>query len=258
MALDKILNSKVAERTRRFLGKHSGIYFKLKRFTASSSEELRTVKLLHAQGIDCVLDVGANTGQFAESLYDFGYTGRVISFEPVAAVHAALRKRAAKYPNWVVAERCAIGDQDGETTIHVSDATVFSSLLKIKDKHAQSVKKARIIAEEKVPLHRLDSIVGKYLPEKATTTLLLKIDTQGFEKQVLAGAVNTLAGARGLKIEIPLSPIYEDVQFTFFQVIDFVRDNGFTPYSFSNEGVNLDTGRLNTMDGIFFREASQG
>ncbi len=253
MALDKILNSKFAERTRRLLGKHSGVYFKLKRFTASSSEELRTVKLLQSQGIDCVLDIGANTGQFAESLFDFGYTGRVISFEPVGAVHAALSKRAKKYPNWDVADRCAIGDHDGEATIHISDATVFSSLLKIKADHANSVRKARTIAEEQVPLYRLDSIIGKYLPQQSGNSVLLKIDTQGFEKQVLAGAAETLARAKGLKIEIPLSPIYEDVQFTFFEIIEFVRDNGFSPYSFSNEGVNLQTGRLNTMDGIFFR-----
>jgi len=249
----KILNSKPAERARRFLGKNTGVYLKLKKFTASTSDELRTVKLLELMNIDCVIDVGANSGQFAESLYDFGYKHKVISFEPVERVYEQLEKQAAKYPQWTVAERCAIGDVDGEATLHVSDATVFSSLLKIKNSHVENKHKSRIVREEKVKTWRLDTILGKYLDNPANHRIVIKIDTQGFEKQVLDGAEELLKSVIGLKIEIPLTPIYEDVAFTFYEIIDYMKTNGYEPYSFNNEGVNLETGRLNTIDGLFFK-----
>lgn len=251
--IEKILNSKPLERARRFLGKKTGVYLKLKRFTASSSDELRTVMLLDLMGINCVIDVGANSGQFAESLYDFGYQHTVISFEPVKSVHEQLQKRAMKYDKWVVAEPCAIGDANGTSTINVSDATVFSSLLDIKKAYVESTQKSQVVSSEEINVFRLDTIIGKYLDVSADKRILLKIDTQGYEKQVLDGAPELLKSLVGLKIEIPLTPIYDGVAYTFYDIIDFMKENGYVPYSFNNEGVNLKTGRLNTIDGLFFK-----
>lgn len=252
--LQRILQSKALERAKRVVGKHSGLYLKLKRFTPSASEEMRTAMLCQHKGITHVIDIGANTGQFAESLYDFGYTGKVISFEPVSKVWEQLRQRAQAYPNWEVAERCAIGDQDGEIVMNISDDTVFSSALPIKDSYVAHNRKSRIVQQETAPAYRLDSIIEQYLPQGAAARILLKIDTQGYEKQVLDGAAGTLARSLGLKIEVPLYAMYEHTAFTFYDIADFTRAAGFQPYSFHIEGVDLDTGRVNTMDGLFFRE----
>ncbi len=249
----RILQSKALERARRFWGKQTGLYLKLKRFTASASPELRTAMLLKGQAIDWVIDVGANTGQFAESLYDFGYTGKVVSFEPVAGPYEELVSRSRPYPGWTVAQRAAIGDTDGEIEINVTDDTVFSSVLPIKDSYVAHNPKSRIVAKEKIPVHRLDSIADQYIPDGAR--ILLKVDTQGFERQVLAGAQQLIDRVQGLKIEMPLYPIYEGNDFTFYDIVDFMRTHGFQPYSFQVEGVDLDTGRMNTIDGLFFREA---
>jgi FkbM family methyltransferase len=213
---------------------------------------MRCAMLCRGQGITHVIDIGANTGQFAESLYDFGYQGQVISFEPVSKVHRALQKRARRYPNWQVAERCAIGGQDGEIDINVADDTVFSSVLPIKDSYVAHNRKSRIVAKEKTPIYRIDSIIGQYLPEQ-DARILLKIDTQGYEKEVLDGAAETLRRAQGLKIEIPLYAIYEHTQFAFYDILALTKALGFQPYSFHIEGVDLDTGRVNTMDGMFFK-----
>lgn len=250
--LQKILQSKTLERTRRYWGKKTGLHLRLKRFTASASEPLRTAMLLQYHGIDFVFDIGANTGQFAESLYDFGYKGRVVSFEPVQQAYAELLQRKAPHALWEVAERCAIGGEDGEIEINVSNDTVFSSILPIEDSYVAHNAKSRIVAKEKTPLHRIDTIAGRYL--KGGEKILLKIDTQGYEKEVLNGATELIKKAKGLKIEIPLYPIYHNTGFTFYEIIDFVKTNGFQPYSFHVEGVDLPTGRVNTIDGLFFKE----
>ncbi|GJM36039.1 MAG: hypothetical protein DHS20C18_50400 [Saprospiraceae bacterium] len=249
----KILQSKMVERLRRQVGKTTGLHLRLKRFTPSASEEMRTAMLLQHKGVDFVIDIGANTGQFAESLYDFGYTGKVVSFEPVGSVHEHLQQRSQSYPNWTVAERCAIGNQDGETQINVSNDSVFSSVLEIEDSYVSHNPKSKIVSKEKIKLYKIDTILPKYLPED-NSGILLKIDTQGFEKEVLDGAQETLAKAKGIKIEIPLYPIYRDTHFEFYDIIDFVKKHGFKPYSFHVEGVDLNTGRVNTIDGLFFRD----
>jgi FkbM family methyltransferase len=251
--IEKVLNSKKVERFRRFLGTRSGIYLKLKRLTPSTSEDMRNAAILNHLGIKYVLDVGANTGQFAESLFDFGYKGKVISFEPVAACYDGLVKRSLKNENHIVAERCAIGDIDGEIVVNVSDDSVFSSILKIKDEHTIIRPKSRIVKEELVNIYRLDSIIDKYIP-KEETSILLKIDTQGFEKSVLDGAQETIKRLSGIKIEIPLVPIYNDTKFTFYEIVDFMKAHHFVPYNFNTEGVNLKTGRVFTIDGTFFKE----
>ncbi len=249
--LQKILQSKWLERLRRRLGKATGLHLRLKRFTASASEPLRTAMLLKEMGIKQVIDIGANTGQFAESLYDFGYEGKVVSFEPVAAARKVLLKRSAAYPGWEVAPPCAIGAEEGEIEMKISDDSVFSSALEIKDSYVAHNPKARIVRSERVPLHRIDEIAPKYI-DFSKDDVLLKIDTQGFEKQVLDGAEGILSRVKGIKIEIPLYPIYEGTDFAFYEIVDFMKEHGFQPYSFHIEGVDLNTGRVNTIDGLFF------
>lgn len=249
--LQRILQSKTLERARRRVGKATGLHVRLKRFTPSASPELRTAMLLRDRRINLVLDVGANTGQFAEALYDFGYTGRVVSFEPTAAPWAELHKRSAGYPDWTVADRMAIGDTDGTITMHVSDDSVFNSALPIKDTYTAHNPKARIVSTEEVPVHRLDSIYRQFV--RPGDRILLKVDTQGFEKQVLDGAAELVKQVEGLKIEIPLYAIYEHTVFGFYEIIDYMRQRDMEPYSIQVEGVDLDSGRVNTIDGLFFK-----
>ncbi|MCD4698004.1 MAG: FkbM family methyltransferase [Bacteroidales bacterium] len=254
--LEKTLQSKKVDRFRRYLGKSTGIYLKLKRFTPSTSEALRTATILNNLNIKYVFDIGANTGQFAESLFDFNYKGTVISFEPVTSCYNTLLERSRKYPNMIVHEKCAIGDDDQLIDINVTDDSVFSSILKIKDFHARLKPKSKIVKQETVNMFRLDSIIDKYIDDKETS-ILLKIDTQGFEKEVLDGAKNSLKRIQGIKIEIPLVSIYENTKFTFYKIIDFLKQHNFSPYSFNIEGVNLKTGRVHTIDGLFIRESNQ-
>lgn len=84
-------------------------------------------------GIDCVLDVGANKGQYYEFLRDqVGFRGRVISFEPIPDLAEALRGRAAHDSNWTVCD-FAVGRKDDVLPLNVTNRSGWSSFLKKAD-----------------------------------------------------------------------------------------------------------------------------
>ena len=71
-------------------------------------------RALTVQGIDAVIDVGANVGQYASSLRAAGWVGPILSIEPAPEAHAVLRARAADDPRWLVAPPMAIAERAGE------------------------------------------------------------------------------------------------------------------------------------------------
>ena len=46
----------------------------------------RRMKLISLKEIDLIIDVGANIGQYATLIREYGYKGRISSFEPLLAV----------------------------------------------------------------------------------------------------------------------------------------------------------------------------
>src|SRR4051794_23129302 len=72
----------------------------LVRYPYSSDPAKRWVQMFGHHGIDLVLDVGANDGGFAGDIRAFGYTGRIVSFEPLAEAFAGLCRRAAVDEKW--------------------------------------------------------------------------------------------------------------------------------------------------------------
>src|SRR5579863_10228458 len=84
--------------------------------------------ILEKLSINCVLDVGANRGQFGTLLRGIGYTGWIISFEPIRASYEALKAVAAKREPWRVFPY-ALGATNERREINVAEETVFSSFL---------------------------------------------------------------------------------------------------------------------------------
>ena len=131
--------------------------------------------------IDLVIDVGANVGQFGESLRTQGYRGRIVSFEPVEAVFRALQGKAAADGNWE-AHHCGLGARSGSAAIHVSELSVFSSLLPLVSTATQHDRRMATEYSEQAEIKTLDEVAAT-LPGR----MLLKIDTQGYERQVIEG-----------------------------------------------------------------------
>src|SRR5581483_475032 len=83
--------------------------------------------LFAALQIDCVLDVGANTGQYYDFLrHRVGYAGLIVSFEPVEQNIAILRERSRLDPRWSI-EPYALGSDEGAHEFNVMRSTLFSS-----------------------------------------------------------------------------------------------------------------------------------
>lgn len=152
-----------------------------------------------------MFDVGANTGQFARELRTERYKGRIISFEPLGSCHEMLSLAAEHDQNWFVAPPMALGAKKGEAEMLVAENLVSSSLLPVVEKSINAAPHSRQVSREMVTVHRLDSIVD----DQWEPPFAIKVDTQGFEMQVLQGAEDILARTVLLLLEMSLVPLYQ-------------------------------------------------
>lgn len=167
------------------------------------------VGLLLRYQIDTVLDVGANEGQFGAALRDGGYAGRLISFEPASPTRARLAARAAADPLWEV-QGCALGDADTTVELTLRSASTLTSLLTpdlTSDLIAPSAWDA--VGTERVPVRRLDTLWDELSLPRDGRRVFLKVDAQGYDETVLAGASAVLQYLRGVQTEVAFLAIYQ-------------------------------------------------
>ena len=213
-----------------------------------TSQKLRHHLLFSQLHIDLVLDVGANTGQFARQCRAAGYSGKIFSFEPSASAHAALLRSAASDPLWTVADRMALGAANGETEINIAVNSYSSSILPMLDAHRSAAPNSVYIQKERVPLRRLDDVVVATVPSH--NNIFLKLDVQGYESHVLAGATQVLARSVALQLEMSLIPLYEG-ETLMPQMHANLAAQGFALWDLEPSFRDPATGRLLQVDGIF-------
>lgn len=221
------------------------------RYDPKTTQFGRFMPALQTFGIDLILDVGANEGQFCESLRESGYTGRMVSFEPLSSAYENLLIASSRDSNWLVHPRCAVGDSIGEIEINISANSVSSSVLPMLDSHIQAAPNSHYIGKDKCPLITLDSVLSTYFDASKST--LLKIDTQGYEWQVLDGAREIMPKIHGVLIEMSLIPLYEG-QKLWLDIIERLESEGFTLWSIQPAFVDPQNSRTLQLDGLFFRQ----
>ena len=223
----------------------------LKRYNIQTSEAAKMQRLLAYHNIDLVFDVGANIGQYAKLLRELGYSGRIVSFEPLSSAYSQLKAVSEKDPLWEIAPQAAIGNQEGEITINIAGNSYSSSALPMLDAHLESAPESAYSGSETVKLSRLDIIAKDYIKSE-TKSIFLKIDVQGLEKQVLEGATAILPSIKGIKLELSLVPLYKG-QVLFKEMIDIIEKLGYELYGIEPGFTAEKTGRMLQMDGIFFK-----
>jgi FkbM family methyltransferase len=209
----------------------------------------KLVTQLTHHAITHVLDVGANKGQFALALRRAGFAGDVTSFEPLPDAHAELVHFAKNDARWHIAQRAAVGAKAGVAQINVSQNSHSSSLLPVTATSTMAAPSSAFIGTVETPMITLDNYD---LPAAQGT--FIKVDTQGFEMEVLKGATKLLKSAKGVQLEMSFTPMYEGAP-DFETLYRFMIDRGFVLWGMDTAFRDPKTRRLYQVDATFFRNA---
>jgi FkbM family methyltransferase len=165
--------------------------------------------MLRELKVNCVVDVGANVGQFGKHLRRTGYRGRIVSFEPLPHLSERLKVAAHGDPDWVVFEH-ALGDTEGEFEMNVTEGSgVTSSLLSANDFGRSRFEKLRDTTTQTIRVRRLDDVFDEVVAGIESPRVYLKMDTQGYDLQVFAGAGDRIKDVVGMQSEVSSVPIYD-------------------------------------------------
>jgi len=222
--------------------------FQLKRYP--DADIRRRLKIIKSQNINCILDIGANTGQFAVYMRSYGYQDKIRSFEPLKTAFEKLHALAGKDAKWK-AFNFALGHENQTNTINVSKNSSSSSILDMLPEHLSSAPHSKYIDVEDIEIKTLDSVFDELCDNE--DNIMLKIDTQGFEKQVIDGAKDTLEHIKIIQLEMSIIPLYQN-ELLFRPMIDYLDSLGFQLFSLENGFANPETGQLLQVDGIFVRK----
>ena len=211
----------------------------------------RPIDFIRSREINLVIDVGANIGQYGANLRKEGYAGWIVSFEPISAAYRELLDRSNNDDRWKMVNM-ALGDDEGTALINVSKSSIFSSILPQLPAATAFDPNAQVVRSESVRVGRLDDIFEK-LPNSSSKAAFLKIDTQGFEKQVLLGATNCLSKFLGVQMELPIMHLYEGT-WAFHEAVAYMIGRGFEISNISPVNYDpTDTASLVEVDCIFRR-----
>jgi FkbM family methyltransferase len=211
----------------------------------------RRAQLLEVYAVDLVIDVGANAGQYARSLRESAYPGRIASFEPASAPFAALQRATAADARWEC-HRLALGRARGQAVLNIAADDRASSLLGVMDRHVDAAPQSGFVGREEVDLETLDSVWSDLRIEAASP--YLKIDVQGCELDVLRGGETVVAQCVLVELELSLTPLYEGGPL-FHEALDWLRARDFTPVAFECVLDDRRTGEMLQLDGIFAAQA---
>lgn len=209
-------------------------------------------RLFKNYNLDLVIDVGANEGQFYTEIRELGYTNKVISFEPLHDAHAAMSRKFSNDPNLNLHPRCAIGNYTGKIDINVSGNSVSSSILEMDKSHYNIVPSSRYIGKDQVNIFRLDDIFTQQNP--LPPSVMLKIDTQGYENNVLDGAASLINNISVLMLEISFLHLYSN-QPKWDDLLRRVSTLGFTIFAIQPGFIDPKTYQLCQADFVFIRKS---
>lgn len=226
--------------------------FEVQRQDPDGSYPKRRQSLIEDNGVGTVLDIGAHAGEFGESLRHHGYRGRIVSFEPVATQFERLRRVADADPAWSC-RKVAVGDRTGEVEIHISGNDGFSSSIREMDaRHEEADPASSYVGSETVEISTLDD---EQAQSSDAAPFFLKVDTQGFESEVLAGGSKTLGRCAMVELELGLVELYSG-QALFDELVSLMVAKGFVLNDIEPGFRDERSGQLLQVDALFVATVS--
>ena len=178
---------------------------------------------LKKSNIGVVLDIGANEGQYSQELRKAGFKGRIFSFEPLSEAYKNLKLNAAHDEKWHTFN-FALGEVDRMALINISKHSPSSSILPMTSLHREAAPGSEYISEEQIEIKTLDNIFDTLsIPSE---NVFLKVDTQGYERKVLDGAINSLSQISGIQLELSTVELYEREE-AYYSLCRFVEEKNF-------------------------------
>ena len=161
--------------------------------------------LIKDLNITTVLDLGAYEGQYGQQVRRGGFTGEIHSFEPGAEPWPLLSDLSARDPRWF-SYRLALGAQPGEATFRSWVGGSPAASLRQPSPGMLSMMGEPLL--ETVPVTTMAVWLREH-PEVDTSRSLLKIDVQGYEREVILGCADRLSEFPAVEIEASLGELYE-------------------------------------------------
>ena len=194
---------------------------------ASLPLSTRMKKIIKEYQIDCVIDVGANIGQYGQFLRnEVGYSGLIISFEPDPSNFNCLKEASKHDKQWVVIDY-ALGKEVNKLPLNIMENSVFNSFLTPNNIETDQFKDENsVIKIEEVSIRRLDVELPELVKNYGFDHVFLKLDTQGFDLEVFEGAFGCLDKIKGVQTEVSVVPIYENMP-KFGDTLTLFRSKGF-------------------------------
>lgn len=185
--------------------------WEIRRWPHPATYEAALAAVLRGRNVNCVIDVGANRGQFGLLIRRLGYRGRIVSVEPGSEAFAALRILSAADRDWL-AVRMALGAEPARGMLNVASSDDLSSFRPLAPLAKGYFPEAsQLVRTEDVIVSTLDSWFDEFISGLAAPRVFLKIDTQGYDLEVLKGARKVLPTVQAVQIEVSFLPLYEDV-----------------------------------------------
>jgi FkbM family methyltransferase len=207
--------------------------------------------VLNAKNIDTVLDVGAFTGLFCETLRkDVDYQGSIISFEPCKSSFEALSTKMLNDPKWT-GHHFGLSDRSGAAILNLYDSGDFNSI------HAMTASGASSYGvneqnRETIQVRSLDDVWNDVVLS-SSKNIFLKLDTQGHDAKVLQGSRRSMGKILGILCELPAIEIYDGMT-SMSVMIDHLKGLGFVPIGFYPVNhPNGYSGPVPEFDAIFVR-----
>jgi FkbM family methyltransferase len=203
--------------------------------------------------VACVVDVGANAGQYGTFLRErVGYTGEIVSFEPVAATFERLASTIRHDRKWR-AYKTALGAERTAMPINVTSGSGHSSFLRPdqaaveRTRLESQVRKSRVVRTEQVEVDTLDNVLGGI----DAKNIYLKMDTQGYDRRVLEGGRHCVDRFVGLQTEAAMQKLYLEAT-GYREMTEFVTSLGFRLSGFFPVNHDTDLGLIEC-DVVFVR-----
>ena len=180
--------------------------------------------IISLKKIDILIDIGSNKGQFS-ILFNFYFPGsKIYSFEPQTKYLNIQKKILSKKSKFF---NLCLGNKTGFENFNITEKNDSSSILK-PNILTKSIYK--IVKKIKVKVVKLDSVIK--LPQNKK--ILLKLDVQGYEKQVLLGSKSNLKKITHILIELSSHEIYKK-QHSMKNISLFLKNNNFKLIKITNK-----------------------